>query len=1081
MSFEALKAVVETALKPLPKSIDGRYDAEAVPEVVKTGLVKDLISQVKRLPEDAQVLEQFLKTLLAGGLIDDKTYFTEHIIQLAASLPPNSTRANRITGALIGKLWGVMQHPPLSYLGEEYKYRKADGSCNSIMYPNLGKSGSSYARTVSPQVKKAGALPDPGVVFDALLARNDQYREHPTKVSSNLFYFATIIIHDLFETSHSDSTKSNSSSYLDLGPLYGNNEAEQMKVRTREGGRLKPDTFSTWRILGFPPGVAALLICFNRFHNYIVEELATINEAGRFTTPVLNKSLDPKIAEEQLKKAKEKLDNDLFQTGRLITCGLYVNIILIDYVRTILNLNRSTSTWALDPRGTFDTIFNEEGTPSGIGNQVSAEFNFIYRWHATISKKDEKWTNDFFKALFPKHPDPSNMSVEEMYAGLKQWGHKLDLDPSKWTFDNLKRKENGSFDDAELNKIVTESTEDIAGAFGARNTPNIMKVIERLGIQQGRDWNMASLNEFRKFFKLKPHAKFTDINPDPDVAKSLEVLYDHPDFVELYPGLMAESAKEPMAPGSGLCPGFTISQTILSDAVTLVRGDRFYTVDYTPANLTAWGFSEVASDTKIAGGGVMYKLLMRAFPGFYKGNSTYALFPFTQPAESKIVHATLGTVDLYDYSAPSFTPQPTPVLTHAACVQILDDQARFKVPWGPNTFTLTKHDYMLSGDKLSNTDQREFVKKQLYCPQTGPENIRKFYEKITMSLLRSNSYQLRNVYQVDAVRDVGNPSHANFVAGLFHIPIKTPESPLGLFTAQELYLIHALVFAYVFLDSDPATSFALKTGAQEALEPLSKALTAVVEGVHASSILNPLKNILNMYDTGFVHDYGTNLIKRLSEGDKSVDEVVWSIIPTAAAAVATQGQGFAQMMELYLSDKYKHHWPAIQKVAQSNSPADFEKLRKYALEGYRLATPAFGLVRVAAVDGIEIKDGKKTAKFNKGDHAFTDFVTACVDPAVFPDPYQVKLDRPEELYIHHGHGPHSCLGKPMVVIAMAAQLRMFARLKNLRRAPGLQGEMKSKTVNGAFKVYMKEDWSAWWPFPTTMKVQFDGFEDGFLD
>jgi hypothetical protein len=38
-------------------------------------------------------------------------------------------------------------------------------------------------------------------------------------------------------------------------------------------------------------------------------------------------------------------------------------------------------------------------------------------------------------------------------------------------------------------------------------------------------------------------------------------------------------------------------------------------------------------------------------------------------------------------------------------------------------------------------------------------------------------------------------------------------------------------------------------------------------------------------------DYGTRLVDRLFEGGKSIDEVVWTIIPTAAAAAATQAQG----------------------------------------------------------------------------------------------------------------------------------------------------------------------------------------------
>lgn len=41
----------------------------------------------------------------------------------------------------------------------------------------------------------------------------------------------------------------------------------------------------------------------------------------------------------------------------------------------------------------------------------------------------------------------------------------------------------------------------------------------------------------------------------------------------------------------------------------------------------------------------------------------------------------------------------------------------------------------------------------------------------------------------------------------------------------------------------------------------------------------------------FLVDYGSRLVDRLFEGGKSIDEVVWTIIPTAAAAVGTQGQG----------------------------------------------------------------------------------------------------------------------------------------------------------------------------------------------
>jgi linoleate 8R-lipoxygenase/9,12-octadecadienoate 8-hydroperoxide 8R-isomerase len=45
-------------------------------------------------------------------------------------------------------------------------------------------------------------------------------------------------------------------------------------MRTFKDGKIKPDSFSEKRLLGFPPGVGAMLVMFNRYHNYIVDKLA---------------------------------------------------------------------------------------------------------------------------------------------------------------------------------------------------------------------------------------------------------------------------------------------------------------------------------------------------------------------------------------------------------------------------------------------------------------------------------------------------------------------------------------------------------------------------------------------------------------------------------------------------------------------------------------------------------------------------------------------------------------------------------------------------------------------------------------
>ena len=90
---------------------------------------------------------------------------------------------------------------------------------------------------------------------------------------------------------------------------------------------------------------------------------------------------------------------------------------------------------------------------------------------------------------------------------------------------------------------------------------------------------LASLNEFRKFFGLSVHKEFTDINDDPEIATKLKSIYRQPDQVELYPGLVCEGQGRCLDPGT-TGPGgngTALWRAVFSDAVTLVRSDRFYT------------------------------------------------------------------------------------------------------------------------------------------------------------------------------------------------------------------------------------------------------------------------------------------------------------------------------------------------------------------------------------------------------------------------------------------------------------------------------------------------------------------------
>jgi linoleate 10R-lipoxygenase len=102
---------------------------------------------------------------------------------------------------------------------------------------------------------------------------------------------------------------------------------------------------------------------------------------------------------------------------------------------------------------------------------------------------------------------------------------------------------------------------------------------------------------------------------------------------------------------------------------------------------------------------------------------------------------------------------------------------------------------------------------------------------------------------------------------------------------------------------------------------------------------------------------------------------------------------FTQIIDYYLGEGIAH-LPAIQEIAKVETPKTDAKLLAYAMEGIRL-NGTFGSYRRSTVSTTIDDDGKKI-DIKPGDKVFVSFVSAARDPAVFPDPDQVKTDSPLE-------------------------------------------------------------------------------------
>lgn len=79
------------------------------------------------------------------------------------------------------------------------------------------------------------------------------------------------------------------------------------------------------------------------------------------------------------------------------------------------------------------------------------------------------------------------------------WLHE-EGDTYSWNY-SITRK-NGRFNDADLARILQNATEAPAGAFQARGTPEVLRMVEILGIEQGRAWGACTVSRDASFCTL---------------------------------------------------------------------------------------------------------------------------------------------------------------------------------------------------------------------------------------------------------------------------------------------------------------------------------------------------------------------------------------------------------------------------------------------------------------------------------------------------------------------------------------------------------------------------------------------------
>ena len=152
----------------------------------------------------------------------------------------------------------------------------------------------------------------------------------------------------------------------------------------------------------------------------------------------------------------------------------------------------------------------------------------------------------------------------------------------------------------------------------------------------------------------------------------------------------------------------------------------------------------------------------------------------------------------------------------------------------------------------------------------------------------------------------------------------------------------------------------------------------------------------------------------------------------------------------FVIDELLRRPDALAAARQAALAGDMETVRAYSWEALRFLPHAPFLQRTS--HGAPI--GKHKVKPNK--LVLVGVLSAMFDGDAFPKPTTFRADRHESLYLHFGHGMHTCFGEAINRIQIPELVAAVLVIPGVRRAPGQLGKLQ---MDG--------------PFPNRLVVEFE--------
>lgn len=290
---------------------------------------------------------------------------------------------------------------------------------------------------------------------------------------------------------------------------------------------------------------------------------------------------------------------------------------------------------------------------------------------------------------------------------------------------------------------------------------------------------------------------------------------------------------------------------------------------------------------------------------WYSGNSTYAFYPFTVPSEMKVIQRSVGLETEYDYDKPQIRPTAKIITDFTTVVSILRDSTSYTLPWSEAVRQLGHDSHTLHSNGTRAIKQQKLVRKAVSSPQSSIEAFTRFIELTTREhILKNRSHKLRDVFEICMIKHVNTLSWTEFAARLLYIPLKNSPGSKASFDCEQLYLKMSSIFRFLYLDTDPTKSHSIKKIAMQANKDLVKDVKEVCEALRCSSFAHVLlhRDSKTMKDD-FMPNHGTELLQRLFDVGKTVDEVTSLVVMFAVDLVVTGSFAVCNHLDLVLPSK----------------------------------------------------------------------------------------------------------------------------------------------------------------------------------